>query len=109
MLTFYRTFGVVNKTTMQRYIKLDSGMEYVHLYCKRWQIETNFRMEDQVRIKSKSVQVIIRYFYFMISLLLHAAWQLFWSGKIAFDTFKIRLADQLFCESLIISYAHTVA
>jgi len=90
-------------------MKLDSGMEYVHLYCRRWQVETNFRMEDQVRMKSKSLEIIIRYFYFMISLLLHALWLLFWSGKMAFDAFKIRLADQLFCESLGISYAHAVA
>ena len=89
-------------------MQLSDGMSYVHLYCRRWQIETNFRMEDQVRIKSKSVRVIIRYFYFMISLLLHAVWLLFWSGKIAFDAFKIRAANQLLFASVGIAYAYPV-
>ena len=87
---------------------LTSGMDYVHLYCRRWQIETNFRMEDQVRIKSKSVRVIIRYFYFMISMLLHAVWLLFWSGRIAFDTFKIHAANQFLFASVGIAYAYPV-
>ena len=80
------------------------GMEYVHLYSKRWQIETNFRVEDQVHVKSKSVRIIIRYFYFMISLLLHALWCFFFRTTMAFDTFKIRLANQLLFESLGVTY-----
>jgi hypothetical protein len=87
---------------------LDAGMDYVFLYCRRWQIETNFRMEDQVHIKSKSLRVMIRYFYFMISLLLHALWLLFWSGKIAFDAFKIRAANQFLFASVGIAYAYPV-
>jgi len=89
-------------------MQLRDGMNYVHLYCRRWQIETNFRMEDQVRIKSKSIEIIIRYFYFMISLLLHALWQLFWQGKISFDAFKVHLASQLFLACYQIEYAHSV-
>ena len=89
-------------------MKLDSGVEYVHLYCRRWQIETNFRMEDQVRIKSKSVLVMIRYFYFLISMLLHAIWLLFWSGKIAFDAFKIHAANQFLFASAGIAYTNPV-
>ncbi len=88
---------------------LDRGLDYVHLYCRRWQIETNFRVQDQVRIKSKSTFILIRYFYFLISLLLHALWLFFWSGKIAFDAFKIRLANQVLFESLGIVYAYAVA
>jgi len=87
---------------------LGDGMSYVHLYCKRWQIETNFRMEDQVRIKSKSRYIIVRYFYFLMSLLLHALWLLTWSGKIAFDMFKVRLANQLFLESYGLTYVNAV-
>lgn len=87
-------------------IKFKNGMDYVYLYCKRWQIETNFRMEDQVHIKSKSLEAIIRYFYFMVSLLLHTIWLLFYSHKIAFDSFKIHLANQTFLEQLNIDYVH---
>lgn len=89
-------------------INLKNGMDYVYLYCKRWQIETNFRMEDQVHIKSKSLEIIIRYFYFMVSLLLHALWLLFYSNKIAFDSFKIHIANQIFLEQLGIEYIHGI-
>jgi hypothetical protein len=46
-------------------------------YKRRWQIETNFRVEDEARIKSKSVNYLVRYFYFMLTLLLHAIWLVF--------------------------------
>lgn len=87
---------------------LQEGMDYVHLYSKRWQIETNFRMQDQVQIKSKSLVMIIRYFYFMISLLLHSIWLLFWSERMAFNCFKIHAANQLQFGLLGIPYAHSV-
>jgi hypothetical protein len=44
-------------------------------YKKRWQIETDFRVHDEARIKSKSNYPIIRYFYFLTSLMLMANWQ----------------------------------
>lgn len=87
---------------------LSDGMSYVHLYCKRWQIETNFRMEDQVRIKSKSRYILVRYFYFLMSLLLHALWLMTWSSRIAFDRFKVRLANQLFLAQYDIAYIDAV-
>jgi hypothetical protein len=49
-------------------------VEYIWHYGKRWQIETNYRVEDEARIKSKSTNYLIRYFYFLISLLLHLLW-----------------------------------
>lgn len=49
-------------------------VEYILHYKKRWQIETNFRVEDEGRIKSKSSNYLIRYFYFLVSLLLHLLW-----------------------------------
>ena len=48
--------------------------EYIWYYKRRWQIETNFRVEDEARIKSKSVSHAIRYFYFLVGLLLHLLW-----------------------------------
>lgn len=88
-------------------INLNNGRDYVYLYCKRWQIETNFRMEDQVHIKSKSIIPIIRYFYFMISLLLHALWLFFYSHKMSFDTFKIQLANKYLFLQLGLPYTST--
>lgn len=43
-------------------------------YKRRWQIETNYRVEDEAKIKSKSTNYLIRYFYFMIGNLLHLLW-----------------------------------
>lgn len=48
--------------------------EYVWQYTRRWQIETNFRVEDESRIKSKSANYLIRYFYFLVSQLLRLFW-----------------------------------
>lgn len=55
-------------------IKLHNPLDYVLLYKRRWQIETNYRVEDEAKIKSKSVNYLIRYFYFMLSMLLHLLW-----------------------------------
>lgn len=46
----------------------------LRVYPQRWQIETNFRVMDEAKIKSKSNEHIVRYFYFMVQLLLHLAW-----------------------------------
>jgi len=46
----------------------------LRIYPRRWQIETNFRVMDEAKIKSKSNEHIVRYFYFMVQLLLHLAW-----------------------------------
>lgn len=53
---------------------LAASMGLLRIYPKRWQIETNFRVMDEAKIKSKSNEHIIRYFYFMVQLLLHLAW-----------------------------------
>lgn len=55
-------------------INFRTRVEYIWYYKKRWQIETNFRVEDEGRIKSKSSNLFIRYFYFLVSLLLHLLW-----------------------------------
>jgi len=55
-------------------IHFKTRAEYIYYYKRRWQIETNYRVEDEARIKSKSTNYLIRYFYFLISLLLHLLW-----------------------------------
>jgi len=55
-------------------IHFKTRVEYLWYYKRRWQIETNFRVEDESRIKSKSCSYLVRYFYFLISLLLHLLW-----------------------------------
>jgi hypothetical protein len=55
-------------------IQLHNPKDYVLLYKRRWQIETNYRVEDEAKIKSKSCNYLIRYFYFMTSMLFHLLW-----------------------------------
>ena len=47
----------------------------IRIYKQRWQIETDFRVHDEARIKSKSNESLIRYFYFLTSLMLMANWE----------------------------------
>lgn len=70
-------------------------------YKRRWQIETNFRVEDEARIKSKSTNYLVRYFYFMLQLLLHAIWLIFPYKQ--FKWFLIQLYEYLFLRDIKIS------
>jgi len=54
-------------------LRKETGL--IKFYKQRWQIETDFRVHDEARIKSKSNNPIIRYFYFLTSLVLVANWQ----------------------------------
>lgn len=45
-------------------------------YKKRWNIETGFRVHDEVRIKSKSRFLLIRFFYHLIGMLMVLIWRL---------------------------------
>jgi len=54
---------------------LREHLNLIMKYKKRWQIETDFRVHDEARIKSKSNELIVRYFYFMTSLVLMANWE----------------------------------
>ena len=80
-------------------LRLSDALRYVITYKQRWRIETNFRVEDEAKIKSKSINPIIRYFYFMFSLLMHTLWLLF-SREIPFKRFLIQTYEILFCELL---------
>lgn len=65
--------------------------KYVELYRARWSIETMFRVHDEARIKSKSVNPLIRLFYFMISMLLLFMWNLYSKEICPFKRFVINL------------------
>jgi len=54
---------------------LRQNLYLISKYKQRWQIETDFRVHDEARIKSKSNLPIIRYFYFLTSLILVANWE----------------------------------
>jgi len=54
---------------------LRQSLYLISKYKQRWQIETDFRVHDEARIKTKSNEPIIRYFYFLTSLVLLANWE----------------------------------
>lgn len=61
-------------------IKLEDVTSYVHIYKCRWGIETTFRVQDEVEIKSKSKDMRVRYFLFLFEALLYDLWQFFKDG-----------------------------
>jgi len=74
---------------------LRDARKYVGLYRKRWNIETMFRVHDEARIKSKSVNPLVRLFYFMISMLLLFMWNLCAKEECPFKRFIINLEQML--------------
>lgn len=76
-------------------INLPSGKTYVRYYKKRWKIETQFRIEDEARIKTKSTNPLIRYFYYLISQVAHLFWRMLACQKIPFKTFIILSTNHL--------------
>lgn len=74
---------------------LRDARKYVELYRKRWNIETMFRVHDEAKIKSKSVNPLIRLFYFIISMLLLFMWNLHSKKECPFKRFVINLEHLL--------------
>lgn len=55
-------------------------------YPKRWNLETGFRIHDEARIKSKSLNLKIRFFYHLLGMLLIILWRL--QNKVCLIVFK---------------------
>jgi hypothetical protein len=51
-------------------------LKLVWIYRKRWNIETGFRIQDETKIKSKSSNPVIRFFYHLLSMLIILMWRL---------------------------------
>ncbi len=71
-----------------------SGYEIVRRYRMRWNIETDFRVQDEARIKSKSKRAEVRLFYFMVSCLLLFVWNATQKFEMPFKRFVIETAKQ---------------
>ncbi|MCH8004184.1 MAG: transposase [Nanoarchaeota archaeon] len=85
----------------------DKALYYIITYKQRWQIETNFRVQDEARIRSRSRFMQVRYFYFLVSLLLHAIWIVkIRQQGLSFSVFLHYLDRMLFCEELGIEYVY---
>lgn len=50
--------------------------ELLDSYPKRWNIETCFRVHDEARIKSKSNNPLIRFFYHLVGMLMVLLWRI---------------------------------
>ena len=64
----------------------------VATYKKRWRIETQFRVQDEARIKCKSVEMHIRYFLFLFEQMLQVQWICFFKEEASFKEFIIAMA-----------------
>jgi hypothetical protein len=64
----------------------------VILYKKRWRIETQFRVQDEARIKCKSKEMKIRYFLFLFEQILQTQWICFHKNELPFKEFLIEMA-----------------
>ncbi len=62
-------------------------------YKKRWRIETQFRVQDEARIKCKSKDMKIRYFFFMFEQMLQTMWICFYKDEVSFKEFLIGITE----------------
>ena len=60
-------------------------------YKKRWRIETQFRVQDEARIKCKSKEMKVRYFFFMFEQMLQTIWICFYKEEVSFKEFLIEM------------------
>ena len=68
----------------------------VHLlYKKRWQIETNFREQNNFEFRTCTLDFNARYFAFILAGLLFNSWQLMRNGKIQSYLFKQEVMNEL--------------
>jgi len=71
----------------------------IKTYKKRWRIETGFRVQDEAKIKCKSKEMKVRYFFFMFQQMLQTQWVCFYKSEVTFKKFCIEMHKT--CESLV--------
>ena len=81
---------------------LKTERHLIRKYKQRWQIETDFRVHDEARIKSKSNDPRIRYFYFLTSLILLANWEVnrLFHPTVCFKRY-LKIVEEQFSNSVI--------
>lgn len=65
----------------------------ITIYKKRWRIETQFRVQDEARIKCKSKDMKVRYFFFLFEQMLQTIWICFYKDESSFKEFIIAMKD----------------
>jgi hypothetical protein len=76
--------------TNQEKIDLDY---IVATYKSRWRIETSFRAQDEARIKSKSKEIRVRFFFFVFEQLLQLLWAVLYKEEVSFKEFLLELSE----------------
>jgi len=64
----------------------------IAIYKKRWRIETLFRVQDEARIKCKSTDMKVRFFFFLFQQMLQVQWVCFHKNDLPFKEFIIEMA-----------------
>lgn len=73
-------------------------MDYiVPTYKGRWRIETGFRVQDEARIKSKSKDIRVRFFFFVYEQHLQLLWAVLYKEEVSFKEFLLELSET--CDS----------
>ena len=62
-------------------------------YKKRWRIETGFRVQDEARISSKSIDPRIRFFFFAYGQILQLLWVVLYKEDVSFKQFLIEMYE----------------
>lgn len=78
--------------------KLKSQMWYIRGYKCRWGIETSYRVTDEVRIRTTTLDKVKRYFLFAFGCLLYNLWKfanLFLKAKVTFATFVFAVFEAI--------------
>ena len=78
--------------------KLKSQMWYIRGYKCRWGVETSYRVTDEVRIKTTTLDEVKRYFLFAFGCLLYNLWKfanIFLKVNVSFGTFVYYLFEIL--------------
>ncbi|MEA3514324.1 MAG: transposase [Nanoarchaeota archaeon] len=65
----------------------------IPMYKCRWRIETGFRVQDEAGCRTRSKEMIIRYFFFLYEQLLQTIWYVFYKEEISFKQFIISLQN----------------
>jgi len=76
--------------TNQSAINLDY---IIPTYKKRWRIETGFRVQDEARISSKSIDSRIRFFFFAYEQILQLLWVVLYKEDVSFKQFLLEMYE----------------
>jgi hypothetical protein len=69
------------------------NLDIVPTYKGRWRIETGFRVQDEARIKSKSKEIRVRFFFFVYEQLLQLLWAVLYKDEVSFKEFLLVLSE----------------